>query len=265
MSRFLGVGIAAIVVLGAASPGFAAILFDGTGDPTAAGFSINGSAAIYSFDTPAAGIMSQSGSGPGEWFVDGAPAAAELNSATGWVVEYSRDNIQFGGHGNHVRVQDDDGYIGMIHYASGIEIYNGANQYYATDGTISGAGFFPLSPGFHTIRLERAPGSSTATFTIDGGVNGSISTVDATLTSTFDLGGPRAGFGNIGAGAVADVQWDYFNVQAIPEPHSVTELGDVRLGPRRLATKARRVRLGQRPGRLRETSRRGLTGEPGRN
>ena len=225
LASFAALVVSLNVLLASALPAGAAVVFDGTGSPAGVGYSINGSAAIYSFDTPAAGIMSQTGAGPGEWFIDGATAAGQLNSAVGWVVEFRRDNMQFGGHGNHVRVQDDDGYIGMINYGSGIEIYNGANQYYNTSGAIDNAGFFPLPAGFHTVRLERAPGSSTATFTIDGGANGSINTVDATLTSVFDLGGPRFGFGNIASGSVADVQRDYVNVSAIPEPSSLVLLG----------------------------------------
>ncbi len=83
------------------------------------------------------------------------------------------------------RLQDDDGYIGMFNYAGGIEIYDGANPYYNTFGEIDNGGFFPLSPGFCTIRLERAPNSATVAFKIDGGTNGSID-VDATLTSFWD-------------------------------------------------------------------------------
>ena len=175
---------------------------------------------LFTFDSPAAGIMSQTGNGPGEWFIDGATAAGELSSAAGWAVELRRDNMLFGGHGNHIRIQDDDGYIGIINYASGIEIYNGANQYYDTDGSISGIGFFPLSPGFHTVRLERAPNSATVAFTIDGGTNGSID-VDATLTSFWDLAAPAFYWGNTNlarAGAVADVQWDYVNLVQLATP-----------------------------------------------
>ena len=161
------------------------------------------------FDTLALGIGGGSGTGGSR-----ASASVQLNRADGWFVEFRVRTLENTGDrfGNFVAVEDDIGGIAVLLNPDSLEFYKADFATYPHAPELGG--LLPITPDFHTIRIEMAPHGSDADVFVDGILAGSI---PAHTTNVGD--NPLMVFGDGSSGSNGRSVWDYLVVnREIPEP-----------------------------------------------
>ena len=150
-----------------------------------------------SFNSPAPGVMTQNPTGNETFSLT--DAATELNNANGWVLEFGLQVDSADLWGCMLKAGDGDAGIAMIFMPTGIQAF---------PADFSGSPVFTDNHGggAHDYAVVVAPGSPTATLSIDGVVIGSV-TVDPTNDAILMFGD---GGGSVNATAV----WDYVRVNA---------------------------------------------------
>ena len=79
----------------------------------------------------------------------------------------------------------------------------------------------PITEGeYHTIRMEMAPGGTLCDIYVDNMITPALSV----LPMTDFAGVPLVFAGDTTSGAAGEASWDYFYVNAIPEPTSLVLL-----------------------------------------
>ncbi len=212
MSRILSIVVmtaicGALAVVAGRAPAVP-ILWDGSGSPTSVGYTQSGNIALFSFDTPSVGTMTQIASTSDDCNLSLTPAP--LIRSQGWLVEWGIDVTNYvgsGGGGVAFLVQDDVSGCN-VNYSSttSLDIYDGN---FAVE---------TITAGYHEFRLEMPAGGTGFMLSLDGSpISGSP------YTGVYDFGlGPIVYFGDgSGGGSLsrgADALWDYVNVIPIPEP-----------------------------------------------
>jgi len=188
----------AIAVLFIGVQTFAAVNWDGTDSPATAGMPSTETIGVStSFNSPAPGVMTQNPTGNETFSLT--DAATELNNANGWVLEFGLQVDSADLWGCMLKAGDGDAGIAMIFMPTGIQAF---------PADFSGSPVFTDNHGggAHDYAVVVAPGSPTATLSIDGVVIGSV-TVDPTNDAILQIGD---GGGSVNATAV----WDYVRVNA---------------------------------------------------
>ena len=198
------------VVVMAALGGWASagVVWDGSGDPVAAGFQLNPAATgePFIFDwcdgQPWTGIAYQNSSAAGSGYYSLPTAASELVRAGGWTVE---TRVQVKGNtgdkfGLIFGVGDDLGGVGMLLHADVIQVYD--TTWASVQATI------PIDSDYHDIRIQVAPGGASSDIFVDDMV-----TPAATITLPND---PGAKFyaGDASSGSAGVAYWDHIVVNA---------------------------------------------------
>lgn len=132
-------------------------------------------------------------------------ATTELNSANGWNVEVREKCLGATGAGSCLWLGDGGGMVSMMMHRGDIQFFGG--QFDVGPTTVS------ITPDvYHTITMIAAPDATSVGFYLDGAL---AATVGKNSTSGA---GPVLSFGDLGSTAWGRTNWDYVNVNAVPEP-----------------------------------------------
>lgn len=204
--------ISAVLLLAAIGGSAAAsFVWDGSGDPTAAGFTLmpSGTGVPFTFDwcneQACTGIAYQNTSAleMGRYSLDS--AASEFVRADGWFVE-TRVQVKQNtsdAFGVYLLAGDDLGGLGLLLRSSNIQVY----------GSDWGTHPNPLSiiytnANYHDIRIEVAAGGTTGLVYVDDMVNAA-----AAITLPNDAGAKLV-FGDGSSGSAGSAYWDHLVVNA---------------------------------------------------
>jgi hypothetical protein len=217
MRSLATIGMVLAVMFALAVPASATFIWEGSGDPTAAGnfTTVHGAGMSgtqgYTFDSPTAGFMQQdttgyTGAGTYNRFVlSSTIAASQLSNAAGWTVEtrvQTQVNSGSDAYAMFFDAEDNVGGIGILLHPTSIDV---------GPGDFSSSTTLALSDdGYHTIAINVAPGATSGHVWVDG--------VDsATVALAANFAAPTFTFGDASSSSVGQASWDYVKINA-PEP-----------------------------------------------
>jgi hypothetical protein len=196
----------AIAVLFIGVQTFAAVSWDGIGNPNTVGFLDEKDVSAFNldsfdYDTPP-GFMTQRNSAdnkPHAFVLDGSTtptAASEFDNAAGWTVEFAVENLPFNeDFGMFMVARDDVAGVAMVLRADRVHFYHPDFDPFVVLGTHVHGG------GYHAYKLTMD--GSSVEVTVDGVAIGSFGGPSP---------GPRFAFGDGSSGADADAVWDYVRI-----------------------------------------------------
>ena len=202
------------LALAAAAPG--GVVFTGDGSPADVGYRYEG-VDVFDLDTPS-GILHQRHD-EGAWGRWDARAeydefvGTELIRANGWFVEFRLEVIS----NNALSISQGGGlYVGDD--VGRTAVYLHPDRYVAGIGSVLEV---PITPGYHTLRLEMAPGGTAFDMFVDGVSSGAV-----VPSPNGGAGDHRFYFGDSSGPPAAEINYDYVVVnQEIPEPATLWMLG----------------------------------------
>ena len=212
------------------APTTAAIIWDGTGDPTAAGLVFHNSGSSFKLDHdnegPQPGVLHQdtlaSPAHGGSVNLDPETAVTELNRQRGWFVEVRVDvhaHVRHRGgwdwYGVNFCARDDLGNMVVSLRRDHSEIGPHGSLSIPPEG---GGSQHPLAAGFNTIRIERLAGSSMFNLYLNDVL------VERTAGLPLDEGAvPNASIGDGSSGSAGKADWDYFTINDYVAGRSVVD------------------------------------------
>ena len=202
----------AIAVLFIGVQTFAAVSWEGIGNPNTAGFLDEADTSAFNldsfdYDTPP-GFMTQRNSADGKphaFVLDDSTtptAASELDNVAGWTVEFAVENLPSNGDfGMFGVARDDVAGVAMVFRADRVHFYHPDFDPFVILGTHNHGG------GYHAYKLTMGGGRQEVDVTVDGVAIGSFGGPSP---------GPRFAFGDGSSGADADGVWDYLRINVTP-------------------------------------------------
>lgn len=213
MKTLLSSGLALAMLITTSAT--AEVLFDGSGDITGHGYTTVGASMTYDHEgdgvtvaVSKVGIMYELSYGAVSYYTLDT-AATELVNAAGWTVETRAQSLYNDREWNvFFAARDNTGGFGLFLYPNKIDVQPG--DWSGVTSSITG-----LASDYHTVRAVVAPGASSASIYIDDMANVAATvTLAGDTTASLMLGdGSTMGSGN--------ANWDYINVNAVPEPSAL--------------------------------------------
>lgn len=226
----ISVVLAAALVL--AAPALAEIAWDGTGSLEDKGYVLSGGTANgeripFAWDTPTSGTAVEdttaAANRSGYYKLSGSGLGSELTNSAGWAVEWRVETLQnTGDHfGVYLAAADNVGGIGVLMLPDKVEWFDGAFDAY-TGGTNDGALITSaITAGYHTMGITVAANATVAHLWVDSVDQGTIA---------LNGGTSAVAVGDCSSGSAGQANWDYLNINKVPEPSAIALLVSGLLG-----------------------------------